>query len=172
MPAHFERHGVRFVRPLLQLPGRALREWLQQAGISWVQDPTNDDRQRTRNRIRHGLLPALEEAFPQFRQTFARSARHAAQAQWLLSELAQDDLLQMGGQPLIPRLQALPRERQANLLRHWLRSAHAAQGSAAQVEELLDQIDACRTRGHHIRLRVGQGSVERVGQLLAFLPPL
>jgi len=168
MPARFERHGMRFERPLLALTGAELREWLRRAGMAWVEDPTNADPQRTRNRIRHVLMPALAQCFPQFHDTFARSARHAAQAQELLTALAQSDLLDMGGQPLIASLQALPRNRQGNLLRHWLKSTHSAQASAAQIEELLAQIAACRTRGHRIRIKVGEGWVERVGERLAF----
>lgn len=162
MPARFERDGVAFERPLLGVPGPQIRQWLRDQGITWVEDPTNADTAFTRNRIRHALLPALEAAFPGFRDTFARSARHAAQAQVLLAQVAADDLDRMGGMPAIAALQQLTRERQANLLRHWLRVAHQAAPSAAQLEELLDQVQACRTRGHRIRLKVAAGFVERV----------
>jgi len=162
MPEHFVRHGMTFERPLLAVSGAQLRQGLTEAGISWVEDPTNTDTAYTRNRIRHALLPALEAAFPAFRETFARSARHAAQAQALLAALAADDLVQVGDPPDIAALQALPRARQANALRHWLRSAHAVAASEAQLEELLDQVHACRTRGHQIRLKVASGFVERV----------
>ena len=176
MPAAFEREGMRFERPLLAVPGAELRQWLEEGGIAWVEDPTNADEAFTRNRIRRQLLPALEAAFPQFRDTFARSARHAAQAQALLAQVAADDLAAVadgaGGlvTPGLAGLQALTRERQANLLRHWLRQAHGVGCSAAQLQELLDQVDACRTRGHRIHLRVGPGHVVRQGEGLAFLP--
>ena len=162
MPERFVRHGMAFERPLLAVSGAQLRQGLTEAGIAWVQDPTNADTAYTRNRIRHALLPALEAAFPSFRETFARSARHAAQAQALLAALAADDLLQVGEPPEIAALHALPRARQANALRHWLRSVHAVAASEAQLGELLDQVDACRTRGHQIRLKVASGFVERV----------
>jgi tRNA(Ile)-lysidine synthase len=162
MPERFVRHGMTFERPLLAVSGAQLRQGLTEAGISWVEDPTNTDTAYTRNRIRHALLPALEAAFPAFRETFARSARHAAQAQALLAALAADDLVQVGDPPDIAALQALPRARQANALRHWLRSAHAVAASEAQLDELLDQVHACRTRGHQIRLKVASGFVERV----------
>jgi tRNA(Ile)-lysidine synthase len=160
---------MRFARPFLDVPAPALRGWLQQSGVAWVQDPTNDDPQRTRNRIRHTLLPALEAAFPQFRQTFGRAARHAAQAHDLLSAMAQRDLLDMGGELSIAALQGLEPERQTNLMRHWLRSVHGAQASAAQLDEWVAQVDACRTRGHHIRIKVGAGLVERQGDRLVFV---
>jgi tRNA(Ile)-lysidine synthase len=170
MPAAFERHGMRFERPLLEVSAHAIRSWLADAGIPYLDDPSNADTAFTRNRIRHELLPALEQAFPQFRETFARSARHAAQAQSLLVGLAGDDLAAMGGEPSIAALQQLSRERQANLLRHWLRQAHGQAPSAAQLAELLDQVAACTTRGHGLRLKVGLGHVRRDGARLQFDP--
>lgn len=170
MPERFEREGMAFERPLLRVPGPALRRCLAQQGVAWVEDPSNADTAFTRNRIRHALLPALEAAFPAFRETFARSARHAAQAQRLLAQVAAQDLAAMGGLPALAALQALPRERQANLLRHWLRAAHGAAASTAQLEALLDQVEACRTRGHDIRLKVGEGFVLRAGPVLQWQP--
>lgn len=172
MAPSFERHGVRFVRPLLGVSGEALREWLRDAGVTFIEDPTNADTAFTRNRIRHQVLPAIEAAFPQFRETFVRSARHAAQAQELLSAIAASDLAQMGDAPSIAALRDLPRGRQANLLRHWLGSMHAEAASSAQLEELLDQVQACTTAGHSIRLKVGRGHVVRQGALLTFEGPI
>ncbi|WP_240786959.1 tRNA lysidine(34) synthetase TilS [Ramlibacter rhizophilus] len=172
MAPSFERDGVTFLRPLLRLPGPVLREWLRTQGQGWIEDPSNADTGLTRNRIRHGLMPALEAAFPAFRDTFARSARHAAQAQRLLHALAQDDLSAMQGDPDIAALQRLPRERQANLLRHWLAAGHGVACSSAQLEELLDQVQACRTRGHGIRIKVASGRVEREGPRLAWHPAI
>lgn len=170
MAPRFEREGMRFERPLLGVAGAEIREWLRTEGVGFIEDPTNEDRSFTRNRIRHEVLPALEKAFPQFRETFARSARHAAQAQRLLASVAAEDLARVGNPPSIPALRAMDRERQANLLRHWLLAAHEARANAAQLEELLSQVAACSTRGHDIRIKVGTGFVERDGQCLRFRP--
>jgi tRNA(Ile)-lysidine synthase len=167
MPARWERDGMTYHRPLLAVPGALLRTWLMERGISWVEDPTNADEQFTRNRIRARLLPALEEAFPQFRETFARSARHAAQGQALLLEVAQQDLAAIGSPPVIKALQALSQPRQANVLRHWLLQQQATP-SAAQLEQLLSQIAACTTRGHQIHLKVATGHVTRAGAVLQY----
>ncbi|MBE7940078.1 MULTISPECIES: tRNA lysidine(34) synthetase TilS [Ramlibacter] len=160
--------GMRFARPLLDVPGAALREFLRSQAIAWVEDPSNQDVRFTRNRIRARLTPALDQAFPGFRDTFARSARHAAQAQALLEEFGALDLAAAGAPPRLQALRALGRARQANLLRHWLRSVHGTQASEAQMEELLDQVQACTTRGHAIRLKVGLGFVTRDGERLAY----
>jgi tRNA(Ile)-lysidine synthase len=169
MAAQFERHGMRFQRPFLGLSSAVLRAWLVREDVAFVDDPMNADPAYTRSRIRQEILPALERTFPQFRETFARTARHAAQAQELLQELAGADLAATGSPPAIGPLRQLTRARQANLLRHWLRSAHGAAASDAQLAELLDQVAACSTRGHAIRIKVGTGRVELRGAALSYV---
>lgn len=170
MPAQRDIRGVTYHRPLLGVRAADLRNWLASQGVPHVEDPSNSDESLTRNRIRARLLPALEAAFPQFRETFARSARHVAQAQQLLDALAQADLERVaepGGLP-IEALRALAQERQANLLRHWLRSRHGVAPSAVQLRELQSQIAACTTRGHRIDIRVSSGFARRRGALLCW----
>jgi tRNA(Ile)-lysidine synthase len=172
MPAHWQRGGVDYHRPLLQVPAAEIRVWLARRGVAFIEDPSNSDERFTRNRIRARLLPALDGAFPQFRETFARSAQHAAQAQALLLEVARDDLQAMGTPPAIKALQALSKARQANVLRHWLLQAHQATPSAAQLAQLLLQVAACTTRGHQIHLKVATGHVTRVGACLHYAAPV
>ena len=167
MPMRWQRGDATYWRPLLRVPGPVVHDWLRQRGESWVEDPSNADQRFTRNRIRARLLPALEAAFPQFRATFARSATHAAQAQALLREVAAQDLASIGTPPRIAALQALSPARQANVLRHWLAGQGAA-ASTAQLNELQDQVAACTTRGHRIRLKVGAGWVRRQGDALTW----
>ena len=172
MPSHWQRLGLNWHRPCLALPGAALRDWLKDQlpaqGRSWIEDPSNTDERFTRNRIRAQVLPALAEALPAFRETFARSAAHAAEAQEVLNEVAALDLAQVGVPPRIQAVQQLSRARQALVLRHWLRLHHATTPSSAQLHELLDQVAACTTRGHRLHLKVGQGFVEREALHLAW----
>ena len=165
MPSQWTRNGLQWHRPFLNVPGFKLRECLVQAGVSWIEDPTNQDEQFTRNRIRAQLLPALERAFPQFRETFARSASHAAEAQDILNDVAQADLagVMEGGMPCIKNLQRLSSARQSLVLRHWLKVQHQTTPSAAQLAELVSQIASCTTRGHQLHLKVGRGYVRREG---------
>lgn len=171
MPAQWQRGGMAWHRPLLQVAGAEVRAWLLARGEAWVQDPTNRDQRYTRNRIRAQLLPVLEAVFPAFRDTFARSSAHAAQASVLLQELAAQDLAAVGTPPQLAALQALSAARQGNVLRHWLRSHHQTTPSAAQLAELQRQIAACSTRGHRIRIKVGRGTLERVGAELHWYNP-
>jgi tRNA(Ile)-lysidine synthase len=172
MPAHWQREGLDFHRPLLAVGRDDIRTWLAQRAAPFVEDPTNQDESFTRNRIRARILPALQAAFPQFRDTFARSASHAAQAQRLLDEVAMQDLglVSRGtdGAPLIKALQTMGRARQANVLRYWLKNGFQVIPSTAQLSELLDQVAVCTTRGHRIHIKVGQGFAQRSGEVLAW----
>lgn len=170
MPQRWQRMGLQWHRPWLQVPGAALRAWLHARGATWVEDPTNQDERFTRNRIRARVLPALDAALPGFRDTFARSMRHVAEAQQLLDELAAQDLQQVGQPPVIAALQALAPERQALALRLWLRLEHGTTPSNAQLRELQAQIADCKTRGHRVQLKVGSGRVEREGDRLHWRP--
>ena len=170
MPARWQRGALAYARPLLVVSAASIRAWLRQRGEGWIEDPSNSDLRFTRNRIRARLLPALRDAFPAFRATFARSAAHAAQAQHILLELAAQDLAACGQPPHIAALRALSPARQANALRHWLRSAHGQTPSSAQLAALQAQIQACGTRWHRIELRVGQGRVRRADDVLRWEP--
>jgi tRNA(Ile)-lysidine synthase len=182
MPARWQRDGIEFVRPLLGMTSLEIRSWLAGEGLAarhpgsphigqgWVEDPTNLDTQFTRNRIRQELIPAPEKTFPQFRQTFARSAAHAAQAQLLLAQVAIEDLVKTGNPPKIVLLQDLTPERQANVLRHWLKSSHHASPSTAQLAELQSQIAHCTDKSKQLHIKVASGYVERKGDVITYLP--
>lgn len=168
MPSRWQRDGLDWHRPLLGVAGAEVRAWLQAQGQDWIEDPSNQNLQYTRNRIRRQLMPALTEAFPAWRDTVARSARHAAEAAELAQVLAAIDLDRVGVPPALAALQALSPARQANALRHWLRTVHQTTPSAAQLAELQRQIAACTTGGHRIRLKVGRGFVVREGANLGW----
>lgn len=164
----WHRDGVNYARPLLSVSLLQIRNWLAEQGVPHIDDPTNALDRYTRNRIRHRLMPALRDLFPHAGETFARSAAHAAQADDLLTEFAQEDLSKIGRPPAIVRLQGLSLARQANVLRYWLKDRYKVIPSTAQLEELIRQVSVCRTKGHHIRLKVGSGYVLREGETLAW----
>ena len=168
MPAQFERGGVQFARPMLDQKAADIRAKLKEDGIAFIEDPTNRDKTFTRNKIRLNVLPALQEAFPQYGETFLRSISHIAQANDLLADLAEIDLAKVGIPPRIKDLQALGVDRQANVIRFWLKSSYGITPSTVQLDELLKQVAACQTRGHQIRIKVATGFVSRVDDALSY----
>lgn len=88
------RRGL-FVRPLLAYSKAELVEFLAQIGGEFVVDPSNDELDFTRNRIRHQLLPAYASLNPQIEATLSSLADVAAQEEdfWLGETARLVDLL-------------------------------------------------------------------------------
>lgn len=77
--------AVALLRPLLTFTRAELRAWLTQLGVTWLEDPMNDDANFARTRVRK-LLPLLAEAgIPPNRIVAAAGhlgrARHALELQ-------------------------------------------------------------------------------------------
>ncbi len=79
----------RFIRPLLDLTRDELRGWLRDRGLPYREDASNADVAIPRNRIRHELLPLLEERFtPAAVEVLARNARLARHDEEWMAEQA------------------------------------------------------------------------------------
>jgi tRNA(Ile)-lysidine synthase len=88
------------LRPLLGVSRAKVLEHLGERGLAWREDPSNADLQHLRNRVRHELLPYLEQRFnPRVREALARTAalladeagHMATQAEALLARIAAGD---------------------------------------------------------------------------------
>lgn len=135
-------------RPLLGVSRQALRNWLEARGRDWVEDPDNANPARTRNFVRHRILPLLAERWSGVSEVLARGADNLRDAQralnaWSRAELARG--LTPGDEGL--RLDVLgeldgPRRRQ--VLRCWLREAGLPVPDRIQLEELEAQVFEAR----------------------------
>ena len=80
------------VRPLLDCRRHQLREALVQLGESWREDLSNDDLTIPRNRVRHELLPVVEQVATRMAaggiEAVARFAAFAAEDEQFLEEAA------------------------------------------------------------------------------------
>jgi len=139
-PATTDTHAT--MRPLLDIPRSELLGYAQQNSLQWVEDESNADDRYPRNFLRHRLLPLLEQRFFAYRDTLTRSAKHFAEANELLDELAQQDAQGLAGNaPLeISLLRKLPHSRGKNLLRYWLHKLGAPMPQAVQLGEMLHQL--------------------------------
>jgi tRNA(Ile)-lysidine synthase len=73
-----QRSAKAIVRPLLGVRRERLIEYLTEIGQSWREDSSNRDLRHTRNRVRHGILPRLEENVnPAVREALAEAAEIA-----------------------------------------------------------------------------------------------
>jgi tRNA(Ile)-lysidine synthase len=77
-----------YVRPFLACRRSNIRAWLESQGETWCQDSSNEDRSIARNRVRHDLLPVIEQIAPGGVEALARAAALAADDECVLENLA------------------------------------------------------------------------------------
>ena len=176
--------GGLVIRPLLSTSRAEVEAYLRALGQPWREDHTNRDTAFTRNRIRHELLPQLEQWNPQIRDHLAQMAELAREEEsWWQQELARiAPQLILPGVPVrgggraassglaidTTRLAALPVALQRRLIRYAARQLGtstdfagtesllrlALQGHAGQKVEL-EGLHAERT---HRELRLAAGN--------------
>ena len=85
-----------YVRPLISFPKSSLIQFAQTHAISWMDDESNADVQFFRNKIRHQVIPILEDVAPHASETMARNAWFMGLQNELMNELVDEKL------PLMP----------------------------------------------------------------------
>ena len=82
--------AVTLIRPLLEVRRAELVDYLASLGQAYRNDSSNKDRQFTRNRIRHDLLPQLAEHYnPAVGEALRRLGHLAGEVQGVIDELVQ-----------------------------------------------------------------------------------
>lgn len=151
MPALTQFANGYHMRPLLNCTRQALEDYAKQNKLIWIDDESNKNLRFNRNFIRHELMPHIQQRWPQITTTLTRVASHCAEANVLLQELAEEDLLKVQGtQPntlSVNKLLQLGDARWRNVFRHWLHNLKFSLPSQAQLERVEKDI-----------LRSGKGS--------------
>ena len=138
------------VRPLLSTSQSDLRNYAAHHDLSWIDDPSNEDRQFDRNYLRHEIMPRLEARWPEVANRLQRSASLAGEAAALLDQLADADFRNLGERPdrlTLDKLRVLPPERQRNLLRYVVRELGLPSPPAAQLQSVVTDLIPARDDG-------------------------
>jgi tRNA(Ile)-lysidine synthase len=133
------------VRPLLCFSRADIEDYAKQHQLSWIEDESNIDERFDRNFLRHQVLPVLNERWPSFNKTVARSAEHCCEAQQLLDELAQQDLVKSQISKNIldtSELLTLNQARFNNTLRYFLSKHNILMPSSQQLQQVRLQLSA------------------------------
>ncbi|HSE58204.1 MAG TPA: tRNA lysidine(34) synthetase TilS [Nitrospiraceae bacterium] len=150
-----DRRGARahFIRPLLDCSRKAILKYLQSEGLTYRQDSSNQSRVYRRNRIRHDLLPLLQELNPAIVRVLCRQADLLAEDELVLEEETDRHLshLLIKREPALLAVQragllALPTGLQRRIIRRLLQTHHAAGKvpSLKQVSAVLNGIVRAR----------------------------
>jgi tRNA(Ile)-lysidine synthase len=152
------------LRPLLAVSRREVLAYLAQRGLGWREDPSNRELGFARNRVRHELLPYLEQRFnPRVRAALARTADLAADEAAFVGEAAARALAEAAtrdGDALVLDRSLLARAPVA-VARAALRLALAQTGGldgvdGGHVERLLRLVAAPAPSGRRLELPGGR----------------
>ena len=137
-----EREGLHIIRPLLAFSREELRAYLRAIGQDWREDDSNEGDAYLRNRVRHQLMPLMEELMPGSARRIAESASRLQEDEDALQSLAAANLPPPGERYLCRKtLSSLsPALRKRSLRMLWEREAGRSMSerslSAAQTEAL------------------------------------
>jgi len=158
------RNGRGYVRPLLEITRNEIEAYLLERRLSWREDGSNLDTAFLRNRIRHKLLPLLEQYNPAVRQALATTAAIIREEHGLLETLAADAAGQIcrfsdgSTECSIPLLNAHPRALQRRIIRLMLSrlAGNLEQITHRHLEHILRMTAAARP---NLRINLPRGLV-------------
>lgn len=109
-------------RPWLGMTRECLRRFVVEAGVTWIEDESNDDPSYSRNYLRHEILPRLEQRWPGASLRLAALAGECQAVLPLIQAQAGKDLQQarQGDNLRVSELLALSAQRRYWLVREWL----------------------------------------------------
>lgn len=130
-------------RPLLGFRRRDLEAYLEQQGVQWQQDASNQDSKLDRGFLRNELLPMLAHRWPALVSQLHRSAGHARETMKVLGYLLESQYGSFFEDgflfPLTPLLQ-LSSEVQVAALRHWMKRQDITPPPGRRMTDFLDQL--------------------------------
>lgn len=141
-------------RPLLQFKNSALKEYLRQHEIEWIEDPSNLSMNHDRNFVRHEVVPLLEKRWPEVSQRLLLTQEAMSDARRLLEGLAEDYLASHLVNSFVLDLTRRCLEKPELLrlvIRHWIKQSDAPGIPAYKLGTLCDQVRQ-DVSGHKVAL--------------------
>jgi tRNA(Ile)-lysidine synthetase-like protein len=124
-------HPFPVLRPLLSCSKKELYSYLDENGIQFREDVSNQSEKYNRNWIRNNVIAGAVPRFPDVHGGLVKSADEVSVYKWLLSRALQD--VSEGNGLNVERLQALPRNVCTAVLRMWLAERGIASGLPASI---------------------------------------
>ena len=143
--AHFDE-ARKLWRPLLNTSRIDIESYAKKHKLKWIEDESNLNIDFDRNFIRSKVLPILKNRYSHFLKVISRTSFHLAEAQYLLDDLAKNDLknfLKSGKYKhklKVKTLDKLSNSRAKNVLRYWLELNDQLMPSKDLLDELLRQV--------------------------------
>ena len=147
----------RLVRPLLEVTRADTRLHCRARGLRWREDRLNADRAFARARIRHDVLPVLEEMRPGAERTIAETSLLLRDEAEVLEAAVDEALARLGDRVIpLPELRRLPRGLARLVLRRLAENASGG-GPAPLSRADADAVLALGSSGGTATLDLGGG---------------
>ena len=159
---HVDGIDLTMIRPLLGVDRAAIEAYAAKQGLSWREDASNQSDFALRNRIRHRLLPEIEEVFGRGpREAILRAADLAALDEAWAAEML-GDLPRRGNGLEVAILRTFPEAKRNRLVLSWLRESGVPDCGFTEVSRVSSVLlsdgrpaKANLPGGFHIRRRSG-----------------
>ncbi len=165
---HPSRDGL-FIRPLLESSREEVEAYLRNSGERWREDSSNQDLRRTRNRIRHQLMPLLQSQYnPEVVDVLSRTTSVLREEDEYLDSVVRElarRLVRQEEQGIalaIPAVRVLPPALRRRLLRSFLEKATPPLSPPLDFETTLALEDLVTAGRHQTALTLGPGLEIRV----------
>ncbi|WP_445495026.1 tRNA lysidine(34) synthetase TilS [Photorhabdus sp. SF281] len=161
-------------RPLLGYSRRELEIYASEHRLNWIEDDSNQDDRYDRNFLRLHVMPLLNQRWPHFPQSVARSASLCGEQEQLLDELLNEflkELITQDGALGISPLETCSEAKRNALLRRWFGYHGMKMPSREQLHRLWYEVALARTDAEP-QLQFGQYNVRRYKQKLWLVPQL
>jgi tRNA(Ile)-lysidine synthase len=159
------------IRPLLNVSRSQIERYAREHDLSWVEDESNNDDRYDRNFLRLNVLPIVQQRWPHFSRSVARSAALCAEQEQLLDELLADqlsELINTDGAIAIEPLASMSDVKRQALLRRWFAVRGATMPARHVLQQMWQDIALCRQDAQP-QLRLGDKTVRRFKQHLHLL---
>ena len=131
------------LRPLLDCSQQSLKNYANQLHLNWVEDPSNQCDNFERNFLRNQIIPQLKTHWQALDKTVARTAKHCANAQKLLTTLAVDllaKLMNTDHSLPIEALLSLENHQRSLVIRQWFAHFNLKMPSVQFIDQLFNHV--------------------------------
>lgn len=143
------------VRPLLSCRRAELQKLLRDRGQSWREDSSNRDPKFLRNRVRHAVLPVLNESFGAAVIDNLADLAEIARAEDDHWEISHPEIRANAGELRVHSLLSMPLAAQRRLIRAWIKMQSAKASTSFRMIE--DALELARSApGKVLELTTGQ----------------
>ena len=159
MPERIPFGKGNLVRPLLNIGKEMINAYALENKLVWIEDPSNQSSIYDRNFLRQEIIPHLKQRWQSLDKTVARTATHCAEAETLISKIAQTEfetVFNVDDETLnIPKLVTYSQTEQRLILRQWFEFLDLKMPSQDFVQRILKEVVGAKSDRHPILHKKG-----------------